>query len=151
MMNGSQRQSDSAAPVSGAIRATSVLGLNSDSNLNLTAPTFQSVNDGQENMQAQLYGAAPDPVVICRAMTVQEYEAMLDQNYVVDQYCMWDQLLCRNDVAWQHNYDELQWENDQLQAEQTHLQQTCESVQTVRINEDPLQNSTALNAVDITA
>ncbi len=78
-------------------------------------------------MQAQLYRAAPDPVIIRRAMTAQEYKVMLDQNYIADQYRMQDQLLHQNDAAWQHDYNELQWENDLLQVEQTCLQQTsCE-------------------------
>ncbi len=103
-------------------------------------------------MHTQFNRMAPDPAAIPRPLTMQEYKATLDRNYVADQYRTWDQLLWQNDAAWQQEYEELQCKNERLRVEQMQTQKVSRgSAQTVHINKNHLQNSTALGAVDITA
>ncbi len=70
-------------------------------------------------------------------MSKQQYEAMLDPNYVADH--QWE----REEM--QKEKDEMQQRIDCLEAERVHGQQVLHgSAQTVRFNEPPLQNSTAI-------
>ncbi len=75
---------------------------------------------------------------------MQQYEATLDPNYVADH--QWEQ----NELQWEK--EDAQWENeemqqriDQLEAKWIRGQQALHgSTQTDRLNEPPLQNSTAI-------
>ncbi len=73
-------------------------------------------------------------------MSTQEYEAMLDPNYVADH--QWE----REEM--QKERDELQQTIDQLQAEWVRGQQMLHgSTQMVRLGDPPLQNSTVIGGV----
>ncbi len=102
--------------------------------LNPSAPTFQpTVRDSLgDAINAGQAGFECPPEL--GPMSAQEYEALLDPNYVADRQWEWA---------------EMQQKIDRLEAEQICGQQvSCGSAQTVRMHEPPLQNLTAIGALN---
>ncbi len=105
--------------------------------LNPSVTTFQPIFGDPLGVAANAGPASFECPPGSGPMSAQQYEVTLDLNYVADQ--QWE----REEM--QQKQEEMQQKIDRLEAERIRGQQVLHgSMQTIQLNEQPLQNSTAI-------